>query len=52
MRVRCADVVYCRDINTAEQDQTDDARKTLTAAKPADDLSKVEVRNNLFRRDF
>jgi len=49
-RQRCADVVHARDVRSAEQDQNDDASKTLAAGKPTDDgkisdMSKVEVRN-------
>jgi len=42
---QCTAVVHSRDIRSTEQDQNDDATKTLTAGKPADDMSKVEVRN-------
>ena len=38
-------VVHYRDIRTAEEGQNDDALKTSTTGKPADDAPKVEVRN-------
>jgi len=47
---RCAYIVDSRDIPKTEQDQSDDATKTSTAGKQADevktsDVHKVEVRN-------